>query len=253
MAIFQRLCYNKEMDETKIRINKYLAMNGVCSRREADRLLSEGKVTVNGRIAKLGEEVCGHDCVKVGNRKVEPAAKKVVLAFFKPKGVTCSEKDPHAEKLIMDMISYPIRVTYAGRLDKESCGLLLLSNDGDLIQAMMKGSHGHEKEYQVRVDREITDDFLKKMGAGVYLKELEVTTRPCKIEKTGKYTFQIILTQGLNRQIRRMCRTFGYEVRELKRIRVMNITLKGLKPGIYRELTEEERNRLYADCGLKEK
>ena len=102
------------MDETKIRINKYLAMNGVCSRREADRLLSEGKVTINGRIAKLGEEVCGHDCVKVGNRKVEPAAKKVVLAFFKPRGVTCSEKDPHAEKLIMDMISYPIRVTYAG-------------------------------------------------------------------------------------------------------------------------------------------
>lgn len=253
MAIFQRLCYNKGMDETKIRINKYLAMNGVCSRREADRLLSEGKVTVNGRIAKLGEEVCGHDCVKVGNRKVEPAAKKVVLAFFKPKGVTCSEKDPHAEKLIMDMISYPIRVTYAGRLDKESEGLLLLSNDGDLIQAMMKGSHGHEKEYQVRVDREITDDFLKKMGAGVYLKELEVTTRPCKIEKTGKYTFQIILTQGLNRQIRRMCRTFGYEVRELKRIRIMNITLKGLKPGTYRELTEEEQNRLYADCGLKEK
>ena len=144
-------------------------------------------------------------------------------------------------------------LTYAGRLDKESEGLLLLSNDGDLIQAMMKGSHGHEKEYQVRVDREITDDFLKKMGAGVYLKELEVTTRPCKIEKTGKYTFQIILTQGLNRQIRRMCRTFGYEVRELKRIRVMNITLKGLKPGTYRELTEEERNRLYADCGLKEK
>ena len=243
MAIFRRLCYNKEMDEMKIRINKYLAMNGVCSRREADRLLSEGKVTVNGRIAKLGEEVCGHDCVKVGNRKVEPAAKKVVLAFFKPRGVTCSEKDPHAEKLITDMI----------RLDKESEGLLLLSNDGDLIQAMMKGSHGHEKEYQVRVDREITDDFLKKMGAGVYLKELEVTTRPCKIEKTGKYTFQIILTQGLNRQIRRMCRTFGYEVRGLKRIRVMNITLKGLKPGAYRELTEEEQNRLYADCGLKEK
>jgi len=117
----------------------------------------------------------------------------------------------------------------------------------------MKGSHGHEKEYQVRGDREITDDFLKKMGDGVYLKELEVTTRPCKIERTGKYTFQIILTQGLNRQIRRMCRAFGYEVRGLKRIRVMNITLKGLKPGAYRELTEEERNKLYADCGLKEK
>ena len=169
MAFLESLCYNKGMDETKIRINKYLAMNGVCSRREADRLLSEGKVTVNGRIAKLGEEVCGHDCVKVGNRKVEPAAKKVVLAFFKPKGVTCSEKDPHAEKLIMDMISYPIRATYAGRLDKESEGLLLLSNDGDLIQAMMKGSHGHEKEYQVQGGQRDYGRLLKENGLPVYI------------------------------------------------------------------------------------
>lgn len=240
------------MDEKRtVRINKYLSANGICSRREADRLLSLGLVTINGQTAVLGQEVGENDRVSVKGKAVKSLKEKVVLAFFKPVGVVCSEKDPHADKLIMDMIQYPIRVTYAGRLDKDSEGLLLLSNDGDLIQAMMKGSHGHEKEYRVRVDKEITEEFLNKMRDGVYLKELDITTRPCKIKQTGKNTFQIILTQGINRQIRRMCRTFGYEVKALKRIRVMNITLNALKPGEYRELTDIEMSELYKACGLK--
>lgn len=240
------------MDEKRtVRINKYLSANGICSRREADRLLSLGLVTINGQTAVLGQEVGENDRVSVKGKAVKSLKEKVVLAFFKPVGVVCSEKDPHADKLIMDMIQYPIRVTYAGRLDKDSEGLLLLSNDGDLIQAMMKGSHGHEKEYRVRVDKEITEEFLNKMRDGVYLKELDITTRPCKIKQTGKNTFQIILTQGINRQIRRMCRTFGYEVKALKRIRVMNITLNSLKPGEYRELTDIEMSELYKACGLK--
>ena len=218
------------MDEKRtVRINKYLSANGICSRREADRLLSLGLVTINGQTAVLGQEVGENDRVSVKGKAVKSLKEKVVLAFFKPVGVVCSEKDPHADKLIMDMIQYPIRVTYAGRLDKDSEGLLLLSNDGDLIQAMMKGSHGHEKEYRVRVDKEITEEFLNKMRDGVYLKELDITTRPCKIKQTGKNTFQIILTQGINRQIRRMCRTFGYEVKALKQKKKVGLSIKMIK------------------------
>ena len=176
--------------------------------------------------------------------------KKVVLAFYKPVGVTCTEKDKYAEKTIKDCVKYPVRVTYAGRLDKNSEGLLLLTNDGDLIEAMMRGSYGHEKEYVVKVHKEITDEFLEKMSQGVFLKELQITTRPCKIEKINNRVFRIILTQGVNRQIRRMCQTFGYVVEELKRIRVMNIVLGELKKGEYRELTKEEISALYKLAGL---
>lgn len=239
------------MEQESIRINKYLAMCGVCSRREADRLIEQGKVTVNGKVATPGDKVSAGDKVRVGKKEVGTEGKKVVLAFYKPKGVTCTEKDRHAEKMITDMVKYPIRVTYAGRLDKESEGLLLLTNDGDLIQAMMKGSNNHEKEYVVKTDKEITTEFIEKMEQGVYLKELEITTKPCKIRKVGHFTFHIILTQGVNRQIRRMCKTFGYEVENLKRVRVMNITLEGLKSGEFRELFEEELALLYEKCGLK--
>lgn len=236
--------------EEKIRINKYLAMSGICSRRDADKLIEQGKVTINGKVALTGDKVCKQDVVQVGKKKIQPENKKVVLAFYKPLGIVCTERDPHAEKIIMDLIQYPVRVTYAGRLDKESEGLLLLTNDGELIQSMMRGANGHEKEYVVKTDKEITDDFIQKMEQGVYLKDLNIHTRPCKMEKTGKYTFSIILTQGVNRQIRRMCQAFGYEVKELKRIRVLNITLNGLKNGQYRELAEEELMLLYKMCGL---
>ncbi|MBD5479206.1 MAG: pseudouridine synthase [Lachnospiraceae bacterium] len=234
----------------KIRINKYLSANGICSRREADRLVEQGRVTINGITAVMGDKAGAGDIVLVGQKRVANAEKKVVLAFYKPKGVVCTEKDRHADKMVKDWIRYPVRVTYAGRLDKDSEGLLLLSNDGDLIQSMMKGSGNHEKEYVVKTDKEITSDFLSKMERGVYLEELSITTKPCKTEKTGKYTFHIILTQGVNRQIRRMCKTFGYEVKALKRIRIMNVGLGNLKEGQFRELTEEEQVLLYRQCGI---
>lgn len=237
--------------ESKIRINKYLAMSGICSRRDADKLVEQGKVTINGRVAKPGDKVDGGDKVFVGKKAAKAEPEKVVLAYYKPEGVVCTERDKHAEKQLMDFIKYPLRVTYAGRLDKDSEGLLLLSNDGELIQKMMKGSEKHEKEYLVKVDKEITEDFLNKMAQGVYLKELDIKTRPCKIAQIGKFTFQIILTQGVNRQIRRMCKAFGYEVKALKRVRVMNITLQKLQKGQFRELTEEEQTLLYEQCGLK--
>ena len=236
----------------KIRINKYLSANGICSRREADRLIEQGRVTINGITAVMGDKAGAGDTVLVGKKQVATENRRVVLAFYKPKGVICTEKDPHADKIVKDWVHYPVRVTYAGRLDKDSEGLLLLSNDGDLIQAMMKGRNNHEKEYTVKTDREITDDFLSKMEKGVYLKELSLTTKPCRMEKTGKYTFHIILTQGVNRQIRRMCAAFGYRVNALKRIRVMNIELGDLREGQFRELTEEEQSLLYRQCGIEE-
>ena len=234
--------------QDKIRINKYLSANGFCSRREADRLIEQGRVTINGITAVMGDKAGIGDVVRVGNRQVGTENKKVVLAFYKPKGVVCTEKDAHADKIVKDWVHYPVRVTYAGRLDKDSEGLLLLSNDGDLIQAMMKGTNNNEKEYIVKTDREITDDFLSKMEKGVYLKELSLTTKSCRVEKIGKYTFRIILTQGVNRQIRRMCAVFGYRVNALKRIRVMNIELGDLREGQFRELTEEELVLLYKQC-----
>lgn len=236
-----------------MRLNKYLAHCGVCSRREADRLIGQGKVSVNGEISGTGHIVTEGDQVLVAGRPVSVKKKTVVLAFYKPVGVICTEKDAHAEKIISDIIRYPVRVTYAGRLDKDSEGLLLLSNDGDLIQGMMKGSNCHEKEYLVKVDKEITPAFLEKMSGGIYLRELDLTTRPCETEKIGKFTFRIVLTQGVNRQIRRMCLSCGYQVRVLKRVRVMEITLGNLRPGEYRELTGEELRGLYKDCGITEK
>ena len=233
-----------------MRLNKYLAQCGVCSRRDADKLIEQGKVLVNGQVAGMGQQVEETDTVSIGKKILQGKRSCKVLAFYKPVGVTCTERDPHAEKKIMDLIHYPERLTYAGRLDKDSEGLILLTNDGDLINAMMRGANRHEKEYIVKTDREITPDFLDKMRNGVYLKELDIITRECRIEKTGKYTFQIILTQGVNRQIRRMCEACGAKVRSLKRIRVMNIRLGDLKPGEWREVTGEELEKLLIDTGM---
>lgn len=235
------------------RLNKYLAECGVCSRREADKLIDQGRVEVNGHKGVSGMQVCESDCVTVNGSLVKPLASKVVLAYNKPVGVTCTEKDKHAEKTIVEAVKYPVRLTYAGRLDKDSDGLILLTNDGELIQRMMRGENRHEKEYVVKVDREITDAFLGKMSQGVYLKELNQTTRSCAVEGVGKYTFRIILTQGLNRQIRRMCESLGYKVKALTRIRVVNIELAGLKSGAYRELKGEELATLYHLCGMSGK
>lgn len=234
----------------QMRLNKYIAHCGVCSRRDADRLIAEGRVLVNGRPGEAGVRVNNQDEVVVSGRAVRGSGGRVVLAFYKPVGVVCTERDPHAETALPQVVSYPVRVTYAGRLDKDSEGLLLLSNDGDLIQAMMKGANGHEKEYVVRVDREIDTDFIRKMSQGIYLDELNATTRKCRVEKVNRFTFRIVLTQGLNRQIKRMCLACGYRVRALKRIRVMHIGLGELKPGEYRELGREDVERLYRECGV---
>ena len=234
----------------QIRLNKYLADHGICSRREADQLIEQCRVSVNGQMAFTGMKVSEEDVVVLNGRQIGGKPQTVVLAFYKPVGVTCSEKDRHAQKLIKDLIHYPVRVTYAGRLDKDSEGLLLLTNDGQLIDAMMRGANRHEKEYVVRTDKEIHEDFLERMRAGIYLPELNQTTRPCQVTKEGTYTFRMILTQGLNRQIRRMCEALGYKVKKLKRVRVMNITLDNIPYGKYRELTEREMAELYCLAGL---
>lgn len=234
-----------------IRLNKYLAECGVCSRRDADRLIEEGRVTVNGQKAQIGIKVTGKEKISLNGKVLQPRNAKKVLAYYKPAGVTCTERDKYAEKTISDAFRYEVRVTYAGRLDKESEGLMIMTNDGELIERMMRGANGHEKEYVVKVNKEITDEFLENMALGVWLKELGKKTRPCEIEKLGKYTFRIILTQGLNRQIRRMCQTFGYEVQSLKRIRVMNVCIGKLKPGQYREVLADELEILYQSAGMR--
>jgi len=230
--------------ETDIRLNKYIAMCGVCSRRDADKLIEEGKVTVNGRTAEMGDRVSEGDSVKVGSKLIKPNDETIVLAYYKPVGVTCTERDAHAAVTVTEALKFKERVAYAGRLDKDSEGLLLMTNDGDLIQKMMKGENAHEKEYVVKVNRPIYQEMLDKMEKGVYLKELKTTTRPCKVKKLSKDTFSIVLTQGLNRQIRRMCEVFNAKVITLKRVRVVNVVLSGLKPGEYRQLSHEEIDSL---------
>lgn len=172
------------------RLNKYLASCGVCSRRDADELIAQGKVTVNGKKALMGMQITEDDRILVGGKPVKGKNEKVVFAYYKPVGVVCTERDKFADKKITDMVKFPVRVTYAGRLDKDSEGLLLLTNDGDLIQGMMRGNAGHEKEYLVKVNREIDGEFLEHMRKGVYLEELKQTTRPCKIEKSGNIPLQ---------------------------------------------------------------
>lgn len=230
--------------ETDIRLNKYIAMCGICSRRDADKLIEEGKVTINGRTAEMGDRVSEGDSVKVGSKLIKPNDETIVLAYYKPVGVTCTERDAHAAITVTEALKFKERVTYAGRLDKDSEGLLLMTNDGDLIQKMMKGENAHEKEYVVKVNRPIYQEMLDKMEKGVYLKELKTTTRPCKVKKLSKDTFSIVLTQGLNRQIRRMCEVFNAKVITLKRVRVVNVVLAGLKPGEYRQLSHEEIDSL---------
>ena len=228
----------------RMRLNKYLAQCGICSRRDADKLIEQGKVLVNGQVAGMGQQVEETDTVQVGKKILQGKQTQKVLAFYKPVGVTCTERDPHAEKKIMDMIRYPERLTYAGRLDKDSEGLLLMTNNGDIVNRIMRAGNMHEKEYLVTVNRPVTDAFLHGMANGVPLVELGTTTRKCRVERTGKKQFRIILTQGLNRQIRRMCEYFGYRVQKLVRVRIMNIELGDLESGKYRDVTPEEFKKL---------
>lgn len=231
-----------------VRLNKYLSEAGVCSRREADKLIDSGRVYVDGMRAVQGMKVDETNEVRVGKKVIQGSNRKVVLAVNKPAGIVCTE-DQREKKNIIRFLKYPMRVTYAGRLDKDSEGLLIMTNDGDLINGMMRARYEHEKEYKVTVDKEITDTFIREMSEGVHIvdkeKNLDVVTRSCKVEKIGKYTFSIVLTQGLNRQIRRMCQALGYKVTKLVRVRIMNIRLDGLKSGEIREITGAEREKLY--------
>ena len=231
-----------------VRLNKYLSDAGVCSRREADRLIESGRVTVDGKMASPGTKVEPGQEVRIGKKVIKNHTEKIVLAVNKPAGIVCTE-DKKEKKNIIRYLNYPVRVTYAGRLDKDSEGLLIMTNDGDLINGMMRARYGHEKEYKVTVNQPITDEFVYKMVSGVRIidreKKMDVITRPCKVEKIGKYTFTIILTQGLNRQIRRMCDALGYKVTRLVRVRIMNVKLGGLKTGAVRKLTEQEFKELY--------
>lgn len=228
----------------EIRLNKFLSDAGVCSRREADRLIESGQVTVDGKRAETGMKVTEANVVRVGKKEVKPKGKDemVLLAVNKPVGIVCTEEKREKNNII-DFLKYPTRITYIGRLDKDSEGLILMTNNGDIINKMMRAGNEHEKEYKVTVDKPITDEFIEKMSSGVPI--LNTITRKCKVEKIGKYTFRIILTQGLNRQIRRMCEYFGYKVTRLQRLRVMNIKLGDLKPGTYRHVSEEEIKVLY--------
>lgn len=230
-----------------IRLNKFLSDSGVCSRREGDRLIESGRVTVNGITACIGMQISLDAEVFVDGVRVNKKVPGIYLAYHKPRGIVCTFEKKEKSNLLT-AFSYPERVTYAGRLDKESEGLLILTNDGDMINRLMRARNYHEKEYVVEVDRKLNHKFLETMSRGVYLSELEVKTRPCRVFQSGPEEFHIILTQGLNRQIRRMCGELGYQVKSLRRIRIMNILLGNLKPGAWRELTREERELL--DEGL---
>lgn len=225
-----------------VRLNKFLSEAGICSRRDADKLIGNGRVTVDGRPAETGMKVLPGQVVKVGKKVVSRQDEMIVLAVNKPAGIVCTEERRERNSIVR-FLNYPVRVTYVGRLDKDSRGLLLMTNNGDIINKMMRAGNRHEKEYKVTVDREITPEFLEQMARGVPI--LDTITRPCEVRRIGKYTFSIILTQGLNRQIRRMCESLGYQVRDLVRVRIMNIELGNLKEGEYRKLTDEELNELY--------
>lgn len=231
----------------KVRINKYLSAQGVCSRREADRYIEAGKVTIDGRIAGMGEKVDGTEEILFDGKMVSGAKEeKIVLAMNKPAGIVCSSKE---KDNIIDYLNYSKRVYPVGRLDKDSTGLILLTNDGELMNEILKARNYHEKEYEVRVRERITADFIRGMSEGVWLSELGVKTRPCKVKKIDAYTFRIVLTQGLNRQIRRMCAYFNFRVVTLKRIRIMNIQLGDLKEGEWREIKGRELKMLRGGTG----
>lgn len=222
-----------------VRINKYLSEAGICSRREADRQIERGNVTINGRPATMGDKVCPGDSVMYGKKRVSKEEEMILLAVNKPRGIVCTAEKREKDNIV-DYINYPKRIYPIGRLDKNSHGLILMTNQGELGNKIMRSRNFHEKEYIVKVDRDVTESFLRGMSQGVYLRDLDAVTRPCQVEKVGKRTFRIILTQGMNRQIRRMCEHFQYRVLDLKRVRIMNIMLGDLKEGTFREITPKE-------------
>ena len=232
------------MDEKKLtRINKFLSEIGYCSRRAADKLIEQGRVKINGEVPLMGTKVSDEDEVSVNGEVVHRAKKKkmVYIAFNKPRGIVCTTDQVREKDNIIDYINYPTRIFPIGRLDKPSEGLIFLTNDGDIVNKILRDRNNHEKEYKVSVDKPVTKEFVEAMQNGVPI--LDTITRKCRVKKAGKKIFEIILTQGLNRQIRRMCEYLGYEVKRLKRVRIMNIKLD-VKVGGYRDFTSTELNTL---------
>lgn len=230
----------------EIRLNKYLSEAGICSRREADRLIQAGKVQIDGKTAVMGMKIGSFDTMICDGKQVSGSAKAliepVLLVVHKPVGIVCTTSDKDRAENIVEFLNYPARVYPIGRLDKDSEGLLLMTNQGDLVNRMMRSGNAHEKEYLVTVDKPVTRDMILAMGAGVPI--LDTVTQKCRVEVVNPYTFRIILTQGLNRQIRRMCQYLGYRVVTLKRTRIMNIELGSLKIGDFRKVTPEEYQQL---------
>jgi 23S rRNA pseudouridine2604 synthase len=222
-----------------VRINKAISDSGYCSRRQADTLIEQGRVTLNGKQIILGDRAMPDDEIRVDGKLISENEALVYIALNKPVGITCTT-DQRIEGNVVDFINHKERIFHVGRLDKPSEGLLLMTNDGDIVNKILRAGNEHEKEYIVKVDRPITEDFLKKMRNGVPLHELQTTTKRCEVEHMSRFVFRIVLIQGLNRQIRRMCDYLGYEVVELKRIRIMNIKLGALPIGKWRDLTQEE-------------
>jgi 23S rRNA pseudouridine2604 synthase len=220
-----------------MRLNKFISETGVCSRREADAWIEAGRVSVNGAVAQLGTQVNEGDEVRVDGRPVGEKRQRVYIALNKPVGITCTT-ERQVEGNIVDFVGHPERIFPIGRLDKDSDGLILLTSDGDIVNEILRSEHNHEKEYVVTVDKPLTGEFLAGMAGGVRI--LDTRTKPCRVTPVAKNTFRIVLTQGLNRQIRRMCEVFGYEVRRLQRVRIINVHLGNLKLGQWRNLTEAE-------------
>lgn len=238
------------MEQTGVRINKYIADSGLCSRREADSYIAEGKVRLNGRRANPGDRVQEGDRVQLNGREIgRPKREKhVYIALNKPAGIVCTA-DPREEANVIDFVGHPRRIFPIGRLDKDSEGLLLLTTDGDIVNRLLRAENRHEKEYIVSVNRLITQEFLRRMAAGVPI--LDTVTLPCRIRQTGPKEFNIVLTQGLNRQIRRMCEALGYRVLTLERVRIMNIRLGHLKRGRWRNLNESELAELKQSLDMR--
>lgn len=225
-----------------MRINKYLSEAGIVSRRGADKWIEDGRVTINGQPAELGSRVEQGDEVRVDGKPVKTEEQLVYIVLNKPVGIT-STTERHIEGNVVDFVNHPLRIFHIGRLDKDSDGLLLLTNDGDIVNEILREEHGHEKEYIVTVDRPITEEFIQKMESGVEI--LDTVTKPCKVKQLGPRKFNITLTQGLNRQIRRMCSALGYNVRRLQRTRIMNIHLGNLPIGQWRDLTDKELKEMF--------
>ena len=234
-------------NEQGVRINKYLADSGKCSRRQADKLIEDGLVTIDGKVAQLGDRVLPGMQVSVQGEKLSTNIKRKYIMLNKPVGIVCTA-DPNEPDNVVSFIDHDDRIYPIGRLDKDSEGLLLLTNDGDIVNKILRASEKHEKEYEVRVDKPVNYDFVKKMEGGV--KILGTTTLPCKVVKTGDRSFSITLTQGLNRQIRRMCEALGYEVKSLKRVRIMHLRLGNLKLGKWRNLSPTELSELFRQLGI---